>query len=233
MMSSKKYLKTENFIGTRLRQYRKYKNLNVLDFSKLLNISQGSLSGIENNKSKPSSDTLASMVLNTDINLAWLLTGDGEMIVSPIIRRPECACIEDFTLVPKYKVRLSGGPGNYVLEEDIEHHLAFKTTWLTKRCPENGCGLFTVTGDSMAPHITEGDIVLVDMTKNQPQDITDGKIYAYGEWDTVKIKRLMRQGPKIMAHSDNPLAVVPSMIEVDLAQFRLIGKIVWVGHEVK
>lgn len=92
---------------------------------------------------------------------------------------------------------------------------------------------FTVTGDSMAPHIMEVDIVPVDMTRNQPHDITDGRIYAYGEWDTVKIKRLIRQGPKIMAHTDNPLSVVPSMNEVDLTQFRLIGKIVWVGHEVK
>jgi len=130
--------------------------MNVMDFSKLLDISQGSLSGIENNKSKPSSDTLDSMVRNRDINLAWLLTGGGEMTVSPIVQSPQCAYIENFTLVPKYKVRLSGGPGNYVLEEDIEHHLAFKTTWLRKRCPENGCGLFTVSGDSMAPHMADG-----------------------------------------------------------------------------
>lgn len=56
---------------------------------------------------------------------------------------------------------------------------------------------------------------------------------AISEWETVKIKSLIRQGPKIMAHSDNALALVPSMIEVDLEQFRLIGKIAWVGHEVK
>jgi len=71
------------------------------------------------------------------------------------------------------------------------------------------------------------------MTENQLQDILDGKIYAYGEWDTVKIKRLIRQGSKIIAHSDNVMAPVSSMLEVDLEQFRLIGKIVWVGHEVK
>jgi len=85
----------------------------------------------------------------------------------------------------------------------------------------------------MAPHVTEGDIVLVDMAKNQPLDIVDGKIYAFSEWETVKIKRLMRQGPKIMAQSDNILNIGPSMIEVDIGQFRLIGKIVWVGHEVR
>ncbi len=171
--------------------------------------------------------------VNRCVNINWLLTGLGEMNLPETERQLQAIRLQGFTLVPKYKVRLSGGPGNYVLEQDVEQHLSFKTAWIRRRCPVSSCGLFTVTGDSMAPHIADGDIVLVDMSRNEPGDIADGKVYAFSEWDTVKVKRLIRQGPKIMAQSDNTLAMTPAVIEVDLEQFRLIGKVIWVGHEVK
>jgi len=71
-------------IGERLKEYRKIKGYKVVKFSNILNISQGSLSGLENNKSKPSADTLANLVLHTDINIKWLLTGNGEVFDNTI-----------------------------------------------------------------------------------------------------------------------------------------------------
>jgi len=82
-MSSKKYNHTNKKIGDRLKFYRKTKGINTVNLSILLNISQGALSGLENSKSKPSSDTLANFYKNTDINIGWLLTGEGEMIRNP------------------------------------------------------------------------------------------------------------------------------------------------------
>ena len=82
-MSNKKYNYTDKNISERLKHYRVIKRLNVIEFSKLLGISQGALSGLENKKSKPSSDTLANFYKNTDINIVWLLTGEGEMIRKP------------------------------------------------------------------------------------------------------------------------------------------------------
>lgn len=81
ILSMKKNLHTD-IIGDRLKQYRLSKGFNVVDFSKILSISQGSLSGLENNKSKPSADTLANLVLYTDIDIKWLLTGESELKAS-------------------------------------------------------------------------------------------------------------------------------------------------------
>jgi transcriptional regulator with XRE-family HTH domain len=66
-------------IGERIKAYRKSMGLKVVEFAKLAEISQGSLSGIENLKTKPSSDTIEAIVRNTDINPIWLLTGKGAM----------------------------------------------------------------------------------------------------------------------------------------------------------
>lgn len=74
------YPPNENTAGGRLRIYRKSKGYNIVNFSKLLKISQGSLSDIENNKSKPSATPIDNLIHNTDINIYWLFTGEGEMI---------------------------------------------------------------------------------------------------------------------------------------------------------
>ena len=68
---------TAKFLGSRLRQWRKTLPLKSFELAKLIRISQGSLSDIENNKSLPSADTIAKLYQHTDLNIIWLLTGKG------------------------------------------------------------------------------------------------------------------------------------------------------------
>ena len=82
-MSRKKCQINENSLGGRLRIYRESNDYNIVEFSKLLTISHGSLSEIENNKSKPSFTPINNLIQKTDINLYWLLTGQGEMKRQP------------------------------------------------------------------------------------------------------------------------------------------------------
>ena len=71
-------------IGNRIRDYRDSKNVKIAVFAKQIGISQGSLSDIENGKTKPSADTLAKIVRHTDIDAAWLLTGEGKKPEKPV-----------------------------------------------------------------------------------------------------------------------------------------------------
>ena len=66
-------------LGSRLREWRKTLPLKSYQLAKLIHISQGSLSDIENNKSLPSADTLTKLFLKTDLNIIWLLTSKGPM----------------------------------------------------------------------------------------------------------------------------------------------------------
>jgi len=67
-------------IGPRMRQWRKAQPIKGYEFAKLIKISQGSLSDIENDKSDPSALTLVKLYNATDINMHWLLTGEeGEI----------------------------------------------------------------------------------------------------------------------------------------------------------
>jgi transcriptional regulator with XRE-family HTH domain len=66
-------------LGQRLREWRKTLHLKSYELAKLIHISQGSLSDIENDKSLPSADTLAKLYQYTNLNIIWLLTGKGNM----------------------------------------------------------------------------------------------------------------------------------------------------------
>ena len=68
-----------NFLGARLRKWRKSIPMKSFELAKLIQISQGSLSDIENNKSLPSADTLSKLHMKTNINIVWLLNGAGPM----------------------------------------------------------------------------------------------------------------------------------------------------------
>ncbi len=67
-------------VGGRLKYWRKVSRLRLVDVAALIQVSQGSLSDLENDKSLPSSTTLTGLCQKTDMNLYWLLTGEGSMI---------------------------------------------------------------------------------------------------------------------------------------------------------
>ena len=76
-MSTKNNEKIDK-IGERIRLFRKGKNLTLVQFANLIGISHGSLSSLENNRSKPAAETLSNLCLHTDIDIEWLLTGEGK-----------------------------------------------------------------------------------------------------------------------------------------------------------
>jgi len=63
-------------VGTRIKQWRKGKKLRGIKFAKIIKLSQGSLSDIENNKSFPSLNTIAKIHVYTGADIQWLIFGD-------------------------------------------------------------------------------------------------------------------------------------------------------------
>lgn len=63
-------------LGKRIRRWRKEKKkIKSYELARLLDISQGSLSDIENEKSLPSAGTIKAFHEKTDMDIIWLLTG--------------------------------------------------------------------------------------------------------------------------------------------------------------
>ena len=62
-------------MGRRIRNWRKDQGIKGYELARRLNISSGSLSEIERGKNLPSASTLASIHLNTNLNVGYVLTG--------------------------------------------------------------------------------------------------------------------------------------------------------------
>ena len=77
---SKNTSENPSTVGGRLKYWRKVSRLRLVDVAALIQVSQGSLSDLENDKSLPSATTLTGLCQKTDMNLYWLLTGEGSMV---------------------------------------------------------------------------------------------------------------------------------------------------------
>ncbi len=78
MLKKSKNAESE-FPGERLRKWRKSLPLKSYELAKTIRISPASLSDIENGNSLPSANTLTKLFLNTNVNIIWVLTGQGSM----------------------------------------------------------------------------------------------------------------------------------------------------------
>jgi transcriptional regulator with XRE-family HTH domain len=82
-------------VGERLKYWRKVSRLRLVDVAALIQVSQGSLSDLENDKSLPSATTLTGLCQKTDMNLYWLLTGEGSMVSNEVRFQAETSAVSD------------------------------------------------------------------------------------------------------------------------------------------
>lgn len=115
--------------------------------------------------------------------------------------------LEDNPLYPairKVKFKLSAGASGFGVDYENEDHqpIVFGKYWyeVNKLRPE---ALFAVrvTGSSMLPGLSNGDIVVVNTLSTQPKDET---VFAVNYEGEMVIKRLFRDDGDWWPHSDNP-----------------------------
>jgi transcriptional regulator with XRE-family HTH domain len=87
----------ETDIGKRIKKIRKTLNLNQKKFGEVLNISDTSLSEIENGKHKPAFDFLYNITKVYQVNLYYLFFGKGDMFID-MNSAPITSRIEDFAV---------------------------------------------------------------------------------------------------------------------------------------
>ncbi len=216
--------------------------LNNIQIGQMLGVNKNTILAYSKGRGDLKGVALAGIVKNFGISGEWLIAGKGEPFPGARVKYPEVCGSEPeqieldadvYSYIPKYNARLSGGSGSFETSKEIENYCAFRTEWLKRKWNIKSLALFEVTGDSMAPLIQHQDVVLVDMSRNNLEDIIDGKIYAFSEDHVVRIKRLVRKGTELWAISDNKIEAPDSRIELEEGTFNLIGKVVWIGHEVR
>ncbi len=144
---------------------------------------------------------------------------------------------EDYVLVPELQAVRAGIPNG--IDGEIIDYKAFQERFIAKfKDPV----LITVVGDSMEPYLFNGDLVLIDRAESARLNITKKGIYLVrlpypGEdySSTLTLKRVAYSPPKLFYVPTNPKYPI---IEVDMSEdpnllHYILGKVVWVGREVK
>lgn len=148
----------------------------------------------------------------------------------------------DYASIPVHDAWLSAGPGIANARPNIIDHLAFRHDWLSRIgvSASQSC-LARVTGDSMFPTLSPGDMVLLDTSRTDPPvrsrtslDRRRPMIWALLDDGEARIKRIERPNAEtIMLVSDNPDHPPELRTGHQLGQLKVIGKVVWWGHTAK
>ena len=129
-------------------------------------------------------------------------------------------------------VQVSAGPGAFNGDEREGPYFAFDERWLRALTPSSSSKLsiIRVEGDSMAPTLSSGDDILVDLGDCMDR-LRDG-IYVLRAEDVLVVKRLALHptGGRVTVQSDNP--AYPDWPDCDLESIHCIGRVVWAGRRL-
>ncbi len=70
------------FLGDRIKEIRNTKNLTQSEFARVLETSAGHISEIEAKKTTPGGEFLTSLLRKFNVNINWLLTGEGDIFIN-------------------------------------------------------------------------------------------------------------------------------------------------------
>lgn len=216
-----------------------------------IGMTQAGLFKVFNKNSLPKAETLLKINELTGCDIKWLMTGIGnpyQQLNTPnpadkllqsdinaplafdVIGRP--VDIEEFVFIPRYNIEASAGHGSVLHSEESNLVMAFRRYWIKHYLNANpkDLSVIRIKGDSMQGVLNNGDNVLVNHTKNSPQDglfvlRIDGNLFA---------KRLqMMPDNKLLIQSANKEY---KSFTIDLKappnDFEIIGAVEWFGRQL-
>lgn len=211
------------------------------ELGRMLGVSQQAVSNAKaNNKLPDSWVRIAAERYNLCTD--WLFFGRGPMrpeedtkqVILAELRQKTDKILgrdNDIVMVPMVEARLSAGSGSFETSATTGRDYAFRRDFIQRKGNPNDMVLMRVSGDSMEPEVCDKDVVLIDQSK---KDILPGSMFAVGFEECIYLKRIDSLPGKVILKSANP-AYPPVELDVrgDLSeQFRVIGRVLWVGREL-
>ena len=134
--------------------------------------------------------------------------------------------------VARVAVRASAGPGALPGEESARPYFGFEPRWLKALTdsPSDKLSVIRIEGDSMAPTLSAGDDILVDLGDG-PDRLRDG-IYVLRVDGALLVKRLAIHpvGRRMTVQSDNP--AYGDLPDCGLDEIDCIGRVIWAARKI-
>jgi phage repressor protein C with HTH and peptisase S24 domain len=239
---------SDKIVGGRVVSFRKTTGMNQRDFAAYLGFSPALVAQVESG-TPPSRNFLQRLSSRFQVNPTWVLEGREPMIfpapvgfgdgTGPLISPPDYSMPEhgdfssegeEYVLIRRRDLSLSAGTGLAPVEGGQSEQLAFSRSWLLRNSiSADLSALVRVKGDSMAPTIPDGSLVLVHAKERL---VEHEGIYAFTRNGDIFIKRLipLDKGPdgrpsRIMVMSDNSLAKSETLAGPELTELNVAGRV--------
>jgi phage repressor protein C with HTH and peptisase S24 domain len=186
---------------------------------------------------EPSRDRLVALADAAGVNVSWLAQGEGpepdlvELVAHARARLSEQSGYlspAQFLVLPKRPEAAAAGDGHQLANVSAEF-IAFRHDWVRTTFSREPADMLLeiAVGESMEPHIRNGDLLLVDMTDRTFRNFGIYVIEARGE---RLVKRVQRKfDGSLILISDNSV-YQPEAIAAELAkEVRVVGRVVWRG----
>lgn len=168
-----------------------------------------------------------------NVSVDWLATGLGSgqaiSIPSADVERTGNVLTETqgTVLISRYDARAAAGMPMMHYDSVVIEQIAFSESWVRTVLRRNplDLALLEAHGDSMAPTIQDGDVLMIDASVNE---IRSARIYILdvdGSLIVKRVQRLVTGGFKII--SDNPRYDTEIFHPSERNPLRVIGEVVW------
>lgn len=226
-------------INERLKQIRQQIGVSQIAFAGMFGLKQQTYQKYESGIVSMPQDLLEQLADKMNINLHWLITGNGPMHLDgssgeshdDVHIYKEVKRLKDSVEVPMTSLKASAGPGQEWSDAELTGEVLYIPKRVTRRYSGNSSFAgAAVVGDSMEPTLHDGEPVVF------VRDFIQGDgIYVLAVNGELLVKRLEfnRFLKKLRIISDNP-KYPPTEIGMDaLEEVRILGKVViWVHGEV-
>lgn len=192
-------------------------------------------------ESEPNRERLVALARAGNVTAGWLATGDGPMVPprrgGALVPTELSELSEGYVALPRYGTpQTAAGAGLQVTREEVVDWVYFKAEWLhrTLGVSPHELAIIEAVGDSMAPTIQDGDLLIVDLTS--PKFRSDG-IYVIapgGELDALSVKRVSvgPLGSMIVSSDNQAYGRRDEIPREELEAVRIVGRVVWAGGRI-
>jgi len=231
-------------VGERLRKARNQLGISQSEMAGRVGIVQSALVNYEHGRRTPPLSVLLALEHTFHIDHRWILEGKGEPLrrgrpLKPVIvagqehlrALQELEGADAYHAVPYMRDPAAAGTG-LIMEEDIAGYCIIHQR-VAPRPDDIRC--VSISGDSMAPTLTDGSIVAVDITLRELRLVKGKIVCARTEEGEVVIKRLRLRQRHVLLYSDNPDQEKYPPLIVDLTEQPepVIGQVVWAWVDLR
>ncbi|RQD61878.1 MAG: helix-turn-helix transcriptional regulator [Desulfonatronovibrio sp. MSAO_Bac4] len=149
------------------------------------------------------------------LNPAWINTGQGSIYQSGR---------ESTFFVPRVSARACAGSGSLEVQDNIIDEIPFSSEWINRTGNPGSMVVMEVMGDSMSPELEEGDLILIDQSR---QRLQSQKIYVIGLEDTLQVKRVESRPNLLILFSTNQKYPPVTLQGDEVETLRILGQVLW------